>query len=178
MEAGARTDRLRSLTVSPSAFAWFAYAALGALFLIVVSGATVRLTGSGLGCENWPRCGETLLPPKDYNAYVEFGNRVMGFAVGITTLIAAGAAFRVPGLPRWLLRSAVALPFTATAFHWSKAHDEMLVELVHGSSYRIDNLAGQYLAGPSRQHRSASVDLPSSTAAASPRDPYVETTSG
>ena len=103
MEAGARTDRLRSLTVSPSALAWFAYAALGALFVIVVSGATVRLTGSGLGCENWPRCGETLLPPKDYNAYVEFGNRVMGFAVGITTLIAAGAAFRVPGLPRWLL---------------------------------------------------------------------------
>ena len=32
MEAGARTDRLRSLTVSPSAFAWFAYAALAALF--------------------------------------------------------------------------------------------------------------------------------------------------
>ena len=100
MEAGARTDRLRSLTISPAAFAWFAYFALAALFLIVVSGATVRLTGSGLGCENWPRCGETLLPPKDYNAYVEFGNRVMGFAVGITTLIAAGAAFRVPGLPR------------------------------------------------------------------------------
>ena len=115
MEAGARTDRLRSLTISPATFAWFAYVALAALFLIVVSGATVRLTGSGLGCENWPRCGETLLPPKDYNAYVEFGNRVMGFAVGITTLIAAGAAFRVPGLPRWLLWSAVVLPFTVLA---------------------------------------------------------------
>ena len=57
MEAGARTERLRSLTVSPAAFERFAYAAVAALFLIVVSGATVRLTGSGLGCENWPSCG-------------------------------------------------------------------------------------------------------------------------
>ena len=115
MEAGARTARLRSLAVSPAAFARFAEAALAALFLIVVSGATVRLTGSGLGCENWPNCGETFLPPKDYNALIEFGNRVAGFVVGLTTLAAAVAAFRVPGLPRWLLLSAVALPFTVLA---------------------------------------------------------------
>jgi heme a synthase len=117
MEAGARTARarLRSLTVSPETFRGLSYAALVALFLIVVSGATVRLTGSGLGCENWPRCGETFLPPKDYHAFVEFGNRVAGFAVGITTLVAAIGAFRVPRLPRWLLWSAVALPFSVLA---------------------------------------------------------------
>lgn len=117
MEAGARTARarVRSLTVSPESFSRLAYAALAALFLIVVSGATVRLTGSGLGCENWPRCGETFLPPKDYHAFVEFGNRVVGFAVGLTTLVAAAAAFRVPGLPRWLFWGAVALPFTVLA---------------------------------------------------------------
>jgi heme a synthase len=115
MEAGARTARLRSLTLSPTAFTWFAYAALAALFLIVVSGATVRLTGSGLGCENWPNCGETFLPPKDYNALIEFGNRVAGVIVGLTTLAAAGAAFRVPGLPRRLFWAAVALPFTVLA---------------------------------------------------------------
>jgi cytochrome c oxidase assembly protein subunit 15 len=115
MEAGARSARLRALTVSPAAFEWFAWAAFAALFFIVVSGATVRLTGSGLGCENWPSCGDTFLPPKDYNAYVEFGNRVAGFVVGLTTLAAAAAAFRVPGMPRWLLWSAVALPFTVLA---------------------------------------------------------------
>jgi heme a synthase len=115
MEAGARSERLRSLTVSPAAFEWFAYAALAALFLIVVSGATVRLTGSGLGCENWPNCGETFLPPKEYNALIEFGNRIAGFVVGLTALAAAIAAFRVPGMPRWLLWSAVALPFTVLA---------------------------------------------------------------
>src|SRR4029450_8671133 len=104
MEAGARSARLRSLTVSPTAFAWFVYAAFAALFLIVVSGATVRLTGSGLGCENWPNCGETFLPPKDYNALIEFGNRVAGVVVGLTTLAAARAALRVPRIPprpRW-----------------------------------------------------------------------------
>ncbi len=115
MEAGARTARLRSLTVSPALFEWLAWAALAALFLIVVSGATVRLTGSGLGCENWPRCGETFLPPKDYHAFVEFGNRAAGFVVGLTTLVTAAGALRVRSLPRWLLASAVALPFTVLA---------------------------------------------------------------
>jgi cytochrome c oxidase assembly protein subunit 15 len=105
----------RTYVVSPLAFARLAYAALASLFLIVVSGATVRLTGSGLGCENWPRCGETFLPPKDYHALIEFGNRGVGFAVGVTTLVVAGAAFRVGGLPRWLFRAAVALPFTVLA---------------------------------------------------------------
>ncbi len=75
----------------------------------------MRLTDSGLGCENWPRCGESFLPEKEYHSLVEFGNRVVGFAVGITTLVAAVAAFRVPGLPRWLLWGAVALPFTVLA---------------------------------------------------------------
>jgi cytochrome c oxidase assembly protein subunit 15 len=110
MEAGARTARLRALTISPATFEWLAWAALAMLWIIVLSGATVRLTGSGLGCENWPRCGDTLLPPKDYNAYVEFGNRVMGFAVGLTTLVTAAGAHLVRGLPRWLRLSALALP--------------------------------------------------------------------
>jgi heme a synthase len=88
------------------------YLALGVLLLIVVSGATVRLTGSGLGCENWPRCGDTFLPPKDYHALVEFGNRVVGFIVGLVTLAAALVALRVRGLPRWLVAALWALPVT------------------------------------------------------------------
>jgi cytochrome c oxidase assembly protein subunit 15 len=119
MEANARAPRAesrkRAFVVSPRLFRVVAYAALAALFLIVVSGATVRLTGSGLGCENWPRCGETFLPPKDYHALVEFGNRVVGFAVGITTLVAAVAAFRVEGVARWLRWSAAALPVSVLA---------------------------------------------------------------
>jgi cytochrome c oxidase assembly protein subunit 15 len=114
MEAGAtRVSRLP--VVSLGVFRRLTYAALGALLLIVVSGATVRLTASGLGCENWPRCGETFLPEKDFHALVEFGNRVVGIAVGIVTLLVAGAAWRVERLPRWLVWTATALPFTVLA---------------------------------------------------------------
>ena len=88
------------------------YLALGSLLLIAVSGATVRLTGSGLGCENWPRCGDTFLPPKDYHALIEFGNRGVGVIVGLVTLAAAIAALRVENLPRWLVAAAWALPVT------------------------------------------------------------------
>lgn len=114
MEAGAtRASRLPA--VSLGVFRGLAYAALGALLLIVLSGATVRLTASGLGCENWPRCGETFLPEQDFHALVEFGNRVVGLLVGIVTLLAAGAAWRVERLPRWLVWTATALPFTVLA---------------------------------------------------------------
>src|SRR5579871_3905136 len=46
----ARIDRI---VISPRQFALLAYLALGALTLIVLSGAAVRLTGSGLGCPDW-----------------------------------------------------------------------------------------------------------------------------
>jgi cytochrome c oxidase assembly protein subunit 15 len=71
------------------------------LFLVVTSGAFVRLTGSGLGCENWPRCGDTPYPQQGFHAFVEFGNRVVA-AIGILlTLVTWLAARRTPGLPRF-----------------------------------------------------------------------------
>jgi cytochrome c oxidase assembly protein subunit 15 len=104
--------RLRLGAVRPATFRRLSYLAVAALFFIVVSGATVRLTASGLGCENWPRCGETYLPEKDFHALVEFGNRVVGLLVGLITLLAAVAAWRVEGVPRWVRWGAVALPVT------------------------------------------------------------------
>jgi cytochrome c oxidase assembly protein subunit 15 len=113
MEAGvSRLSRLRLRAASPTFFYRLSLLALAALFVIVVSGATVRLTGSGLGCENWPRCGSTFLPQKDYHALIEFGNRGVGFVVGLVTLAAAIGATRVERLPRWLLAAAWALPVT------------------------------------------------------------------
>jgi cytochrome c oxidase assembly protein subunit 15 len=99
-------------TVGPATFRRLAYLAVAALFVIVVSGATVRLTASGLGCENWPRCGDAYLPEKDFHALVEFGNRVVGLVVGAITLLTALAAWRVTGLQRWVRWGAVALPIT------------------------------------------------------------------
>ena len=99
-------------TVRPATFQRLSYLAVAALFFIVASGATVRLTASGLGCENWPRCGETYLPEQDFHAFVEFGNRMVGVLVGLITLLVAIAAWRVDGLPRWIRWGAVALPVT------------------------------------------------------------------
>lgn len=110
MEVG--RARLRAMSVSPEAFRRLAYLTLVLLFAIVVSGATVRLTASGLGCENWPRCGDTFLPEKDFHALVEFGNRVVGLVVGLVSLAAAVAAWRVERLPRWVVWAAAALPVT------------------------------------------------------------------
>jgi heme a synthase len=99
---------------STAAFRWAAWAALVALFAVTVSGATVRLTASGLGCENWPRCGDTFLPAQSYHALIEFGNRVVGFAVGLTTLFAALAAWRAR-VPRRLLLATLGLPLLVLA---------------------------------------------------------------
>jgi heme a synthase len=110
MEAG--LGRLRAYSATPRAFRRLAYLTLVLLFAIVVSGATVRLTASGLGCENWPRCGETFLPEKDSHALVEFGNRIVGVIVGLVSLAAAAAAWRVERLPRWIVWAVTALPLT------------------------------------------------------------------
>lgn len=99
--------RLRE-PVSPRRFLHIALAAVGLLGLVVASGAFVRLTGSGLGCENWPRCGSTPFPAKDFHAMVEFGNRVVAVFGILASLAAWHASRRVAGLPRWASRTALA----------------------------------------------------------------------
>ena len=81
------------LTLTPGFLRAVAWSAVGCLVLIVATGATVRLTGSGLGCQHWPGCqaGDPL-PKKGYHSYVEFSNRVVAFFTVLTTLVLAAAA--------------------------------------------------------------------------------------
>ena len=81
------------LAVTPIQYRRVAYATLAALTLIVMTGAAVRLTDSGLGCENWPKCGGTPLPPLSSHALIEFGNRAVSAVVGIIAVVAAVLAF-------------------------------------------------------------------------------------
>ncbi len=97
--------RLRGLVLSPAQFLPVALAQVGALWLIVLTGAAVRLTDSGLGCRHWPGCeAGHPLPAKSGHAFIEFGNRVFGAATIAWALLTWLAARRTPALPRRLVQ--------------------------------------------------------------------------
>jgi cytochrome c oxidase assembly protein subunit 15 len=70
------------------------------LAAIVVTGATVRLTGSGLGCTNWPECSQGRLAPSEFSdapAMIEFLNRLVTGLVSAAAIVAVlGSMIRVP----------------------------------------------------------------------------------
>jgi cytochrome c oxidase assembly protein subunit 15 len=94
--------------VSSKRFLTLAVTSLVALQFVVTSGAFVRLTGSGLGCDNWPRCGDTPFPEQGFHAFVEFGNRLVALVGIVLTLVTWLASRRVDGLPRWVRGVALA----------------------------------------------------------------------
>jgi heme a synthase len=101
VESSTTLGRLRGFELSPARYFALTLVSLGALWLIVVTGAAVRLTNSGLGCRHWPGCEKGApLPAKDYHAFIEFGNRALGGIVILVVLLTAVAAFFVPGLGR------------------------------------------------------------------------------
>ena len=86
------------------------------LWLIVGTGAAVRLTDSGLGCSHWPGCERGApLPEKNVHAFVEFGNRLVGGVVITVTLLTWLAARKTPGLPDWARKLALAVLLGALA---------------------------------------------------------------
>jgi cytochrome c oxidase assembly protein subunit 15 len=83
-------SRRRTPTISPSAGHRLNLLALALTALIVLTGGAVRLTGSGLGCSNWPECSAGhLTPALQFHGLVEFGNRL----VTIVLVIAVAASF-------------------------------------------------------------------------------------
>lgn len=98
----------------PARFARLALASALSLYLIVLTGAAVRLTGSGLACESWPGCQEgAFFPAVGEHSTIEFGNRVFALFPIVLTVVTWVAATRTPGLPRWVTWSA-ALVFLGT----------------------------------------------------------------
>jgi heme a synthase len=83
-------SRRRSFTVSPSLSHRLNVLALVLVTLIVLTGGAVRLTGSGLGCSDWPECSVGhLTPAVQFHGLIEFGNRL----VTVVLTIAVAAAF-------------------------------------------------------------------------------------
>ncbi len=101
-------QRIRQFSISPESYFVVASVALGALVLIVLTGAAVRLTGSGLGCPDWPKCYGGAVPPADLHAVIEYGNRLLTGFVGFAVIAASLLAwFRRPF--RWHLAAIGAL---------------------------------------------------------------------
>lgn len=90
---GVRLPRL-----SPRAYRRITLLALCAQVFITVTGAAVRLTGSGLGCSDWPTCEQDrLVAPFEYHAMVEFVNRTITGLVSVAVILAVLGSFaRVP----------------------------------------------------------------------------------
>jgi heme a synthase len=83
-------ERLR---IGPRLYATVALVALAALALIVLTGAAVRLTGSGLGCPDWPKCYGGTVPPLETHAVIEYGNRLLTGFVGLAVIAASALAW-------------------------------------------------------------------------------------
>jgi len=80
----------------PVALRRWAVASLVANIVIVVTGALVRLTGSGLGCPTWPKCTDQSYvshPALGYHGAIEFGNRLLTFALVIIAVLTWASAF-------------------------------------------------------------------------------------
>ncbi len=106
--------RTRLREVSPERFLRIAAASALSLYLIILTGALVRLTGSGLACESWPGCESgAFFPAVGDHSTIEFGNRVFALFPLVLTLVAWLTARRTPGLPRWVTWVA-ALTFLGT----------------------------------------------------------------
>jgi cytochrome c oxidase assembly protein subunit 15 len=87
-------------------FTRLAWLAATCTYLLIILGAIVRITGSGMGCgEHWPLCIGRLLPPLDVPTLIEYGHRLAAAAVSVCVLALAAYA--------WLLRHRPPPPSTA-----------------------------------------------------------------
>jgi cytochrome c oxidase assembly protein subunit 15 len=94
---------------------------------IVLTGAVVRVTESGLGCPTWPECVDGSIAPtaeqaQTWHKYIEFGNRLLTFILLALAIAAIVAGFldrrrrvRASQAPRSSLLVLSAVPLLGTA---------------------------------------------------------------
>ncbi|MGV9315848.1 COX15/CtaA family protein [Streptomyces sp. NPDC003691] len=101
-------DRIaKRWTPAPGIVRRAALSAVVMTVVIIVTGGAVRLTGSGLGCDTWPKCTDDSLfatPEQGLHGAIEFGNRMLTYvlsaAVGWAIIAARSAKPRRRSLTR------------------------------------------------------------------------------
>ena len=91
---------MRRVSLSPEQYRRITVVSAVSLAVIIVTGAAVRLTGSGLGCPDWPNCTSGSLVPTEevgVHGWIEFVNRMVTGLVSIAVIVAVlGALVRRP----------------------------------------------------------------------------------
>ena len=89
---------MRFPSVSPSVVRKVALASVICYALLMITGGAVRLTGSGLGCSDWPDCSTGhLTPALQFHPLIEFSNRMVTDVLVLAVAAAfLGAIFRSP----------------------------------------------------------------------------------
>jgi heme a synthase len=97
-------------TMSLRRYRQIAIITVAGVCFLTIAGAIVRLTGSGLGCDDWPNCNdERFIDVSSGHAAIEQVNRLVSGLVGIPTLLMAIGAFRVRPVRRGLKVPSVAV---------------------------------------------------------------------
>src|SRR5512137_1941579 len=77
-------------------------------YALVVLGGIVRVTGSGLGCPDWPLCYGQPLPSQQTEAIIEMAHRYVAAFVTVLVIVVALTAWRGYRQNKWIFRGAMA----------------------------------------------------------------------
>lgn len=101
---------MRKLSITPKGFLRVAQTAFASLYLIIITGSLVRLTGSGLGCADWPRCSEEkFVDVSNSHAAIEQINRLFTGVVAASVILAVLLSLRLRPKRRDLVAMSVGL---------------------------------------------------------------------
>ncbi|MET9664316.1 COX15/CtaA family protein [Streptomyces sp. NPDC006475] len=132
----------RRWTPTPRTLRRAALSAVVMSVVIIVTGGAVRLTGSGLGCDTWPKCTDDSLfatPEQGLHGAIEFGNRMLTYvlsaAVGWAIIAARSTKPRRRGLTR-----------LAWAQFWIVASNAVLGGITVWAGLNPWTVAGHFLA--------------------------------